>query len=169
MIEKETGVQVLWVPWEGRPEGIPFMESTPEEAKERLAKHISLAERYGMTLIYPVKSCRTRLANQATLFARDQGKMKEFRNGVYEARFQKDLDIGDPRVLVSIAEQVGIDGQALSEVLEAQNYGKELDDLRQQGQAMSVEGIPTYIVDGQLIFGMDPTDEVIDAIRLQEK
>ena len=117
-----------------------------------------------MTLIFPQNQCRTRLAHQATLFARDQGKMKEFRNTVYQARFHEDQDIGDPRVLISIGKQVGLDGKALSEALEAQTYAKELDDLRLQGESMGVEGIPAYVVDGQVIMGMDPTDEVIEAL-----
>ncbi len=94
--------------------------------------------------------------------------MKEFRNAVYQARFHEDLDIGDPQVLISIGEQAGLDGKALSEALEAQTYAKELDDLRRQGESMGVEGIPTYIVDGQVIMGMDPTDEVIEALGKQE-
>jgi hypothetical protein len=31
-VEKETGVKVRWVPWEGRPEGVSFLDRTPEEA-----------------------------------------------------------------------------------------------------------------------------------------
>lgn len=117
-----------------------------------------------MTLIFPQNQCRTRLAHQATLFAGDQGKMKEFRNTVYQARFHEDQDIGDLRVLISSGKQVGLDGKALCEALEAQTYAKELDDLRLQGESMGVEGIPSYVVDGQVIMGMDPTDEVIEAL-----
>ncbi|MDP6084675.1 MAG: DsbA family protein [Nitrospinota bacterium] len=98
-VEKETGVKVRWVPWEGRPEGVSFLDRTPEEAREILAKHKAVGARYGVDLIFPWKKCRTRLAHQATLFARDHGRMEEFRDAVYEARYQQDLDIGDPGIL----------------------------------------------------------------------
>jgi len=163
-VEKESGVKVRWVPWEGRPEGIPFLDRTPEEAEKLLAKHKALSARYGMDLIFPWKKCRTRLAHQATLFAWDHGRMEEFRDAVYDARYQQDLDISDPGVLVSIGERVGLDAAALRKTLDAETYAGELDELRRQGEEQGVTGIPTYVVDGKTYWGSDSTDEVLEAI-----
>ncbi len=164
-IEQDSGVKVEWIPWEGRPEGVDFLDSTPEQAEERLAKHRSLAERYGMTLIFPQKKCRTRLTHQATLFARDQGRMEAFREAVYEARYREDQDIADPQVLISLGEKVGLDGKALAEALERGTYAAELDALRQQAISLGVKGTPTYVVDGQTIHGVDSTDDVLEALQ----
>ncbi len=158
-----------WVPWEGRPGGVPFLERTPEEAEKVLAKHQSIAEKYGLTLIFPRKKCRTRLAHQATLFARDHGRMEDFRDAVYHARFQEDLDISDPQVLVSLGEKVGLDGRALGEALERETYAAELDAFRRQGEGLGVKGIPTYVVDGRTFWGTDPTDEVLEALQKRKK
>ncbi|MFQ5912444.1 MAG: DsbA family protein [Nitrospinota bacterium] len=163
-IEKESGVKVRWVPWEGRPEGVPFLERTPEEAERLLAKHSSIASKYDLTLIFPQKKCRTRLAHQATLFARDQGRMGAFRDAVYRARFQEDLGIGDPEVLVSLVEGVGLDGPALRQALDREVYAPELDAMRRQGKSLGVEKIPSYAVDGRIIWGTDPTEEVLEAL-----
>ena len=164
-IEEESGVAVRWIPWEGRPDGVPFLESTPEQAKERLAKHRALAAKYDMTLIFPEMKCRTRQTHQATLFARAHGLMEAFRNAVYEARFQEDLDIADRGVLVALAEKVGLDGKGLNEALDGGTYVAELDALRQQGKDLGVEGTPTYIVDGQKFHGVDESDAVLEALK----
>lgn len=160
-IEKEAGVKVRWIPWEGRPEGVPFLERTPEEAKTLLAKHMAIGSRYGVTLIFPEKKCRTRLAHQATLFARDNGLMDAYRDAVFEARFQEDLDISEPRVLVALGNKVGLDGEALERALARETYASELDDLRRQGESLGVTGIPTYVMNGRTFWGADPTDEVL--------
>jgi predicted DsbA family dithiol-disulfide isomerase len=115
-------------------------------------------------LIFPWKKCRTRLAHQATLFARDHGRMEEFRDAVYEARYQQDLDIGDPGILMSIGERVGLDAAALREALDAETYEGELDELRWRGEERGVTGISTYVMDGKTYWGSDSTDEVLEAI-----
>ena len=163
-VEKEGGVQVRWTPWEGRPVGVAFLESTPEQAEERLVKHQALASNYGMTLIFPQKKCRTRLAHQATLFARDSALMEPFRDAVYHARYHEDRDIADPGVLVELGEKVGLEGKALAGALERETYAGELDELRRNGERLSVEGVPTYVVDGRTIHGVDSTDEVLEAL-----
>ena len=164
-VEREGGVKVRWVPWEGRPEGVDFLERTPEEAEELLAKQNSMAARYDLQLNFPWKKCRTRLAHQATLFARDHGRMDAFRDAVFEARFRQDLDIGDTEVLVSLGEQVGLEGSSMREALKTKAHAADLDELRRQGETAGVTGIPTYIVDGNPYWGADPTDEVLGALQ----
>ncbi len=163
-VEKEGGVKVNWTPWEGRPVGVAFLESTPEQAEERLVKHQALASNYGMTLIFPQKKCRTRLAHQATLFARDYALMEPFRDAVYHARYHEDRDIADPGVLVELGEKVGLEGKALAGALERETYAGELDELRRNGERLGVEGVPTYVVDGRTIHGVDSTDAVLEAL-----
>ena len=142
-----------------------FLERTPEQAEELLAKHNSLAARYELQLDFPWKKCRTRLAHQATLFARDHGRMDEFRDAVFAARFQEDLDIGDTEVLVSLGEQVGLEGSSMREALKTETHAADLDELRRQGETAGVTGIPTYIVDGNPYWGADPTDDVLGALQ----
>jgi predicted DsbA family dithiol-disulfide isomerase len=163
-VEKEGGVKVNWTPWEGRPAGVDFLESTPEQAKERLVKHQALASNYGMTLIFPQKKCRTRLTHQATLFSRDCGLMEPFRDAVYHARYHEDRDIADPGVLVELGEKAGLEGKALAGILERETYAGELDELRKKGEGLGVEGVPTYVFDGRTIHGVDSTDAVLEAI-----
>ena len=43
-------------------------------------------------------------------------------------------------------------------------YAGELDELRRNGERLSVEGVPTYVVDGRTIHGVDSTDAVLEAL-----
>lgn len=163
-IEEETGVKVRWAPWEGRPEGVPFLERTPEEVEKLHAKHMTLGAKYGVAPLFPWRKCRTRRAHQATLFARDRGRLEAFRDAVFHARFQEDLDIGNPEVLIALAERVGLDGPGLREALERERYAAELDAWRQKGESLGVRGIPTYVVNGRTFWGVDPTEDVLEAL-----
>jgi predicted DsbA family dithiol-disulfide isomerase len=118
-----------------------------------------------MTLIFPEKKSRTPQTHQATLFARAHGRMEDFRDAVYSARYHDDLDIADREVLTSLAEKVGLDGKALNESLERETYAAELDSLRQWGISLGVEGTPTYIVDGQTFHGVDESDSILEALK----
>ncbi len=90
--------------------------------------------------------------------------MDVFRDAVYEARYQQDLDIGDHEVLISIGERVGLDATALREAFDTETYAGELDEFRPRGEELGVTGVPTYVVDGKTYWGSDPTDEVLEAI-----
>jgi 2-hydroxychromene-2-carboxylate isomerase len=91
--------------------------------------------------------------------------MDAYRDAVFESRFQEDLDISEPQVLVALGEKVGLNGKALEEALARETYAAELDNLRRQGENLGVTGIPTYILNGQTFWGADPTDDVLESFH----
>jgi len=65
----------------------------------------------------PEKNCRTTNAHLATIYSREKGKLKEYRNRIYKARWVEDLDIEDPNVLIQLGEEVGLKSKEIKDVI----------------------------------------------------
>ena len=69
----------------------------------------------------------SRLAIEASEFARDAGKHPEFHRAVLAAYFARSEDIGDLDVLSELAAQVGLDPVAMRQELAAGRYAARLE------------------------------------------
>ena len=79
-IEKDPDVKVEWVSWEGRPPGQDFAGYSPEQKQENYeTNHKPLADKYGVPINLAGGNYRTTNAHLATYYARDNGKLIEFR------------------------------------------------------------------------------------------
>ena len=161
ILEKDPDVKVEWVSWEGRPPGAPFAPYTPEKRLENYEKvHKPLAQKYGVPIGPAGKNLRTTSAHLATYYARERGKLREFRDRVYKARWVEDLDLESPDVLAKLGEEVGLDGAEIKKVVAGQLYLALLHSQRAQGKSLGIFGIPSFAVRGKIFWGQDVIEEV---------
>ncbi len=160
-IEEDPDVVVEWVSWEGRPPGQDLKQSTPEQRRENYKKnHKPLAEKYGVPLNPVTKGYRTTNAHMATFYARDKGKFREFRDRVYAARWEENLNLEDPEVLARCGEDVGLDGGEIRKVIAEKRYLAVLHSQRAQGKSLGIYGIPSFVVQDKIFWGKDPVEDV---------
>jgi 2-hydroxychromene-2-carboxylate isomerase len=77
--------------------------------------------------------------------------------------FQQGRDVTDPDVLVDLAKELGIpDARA---VIEDQRVKQQLRDNTDWAIAQGVFGVPTFVIDGELFWGHDAFDMVLDYLR----
>ena len=102
-----------------------------------------------------------------------EGKQTAAVNALVVDFFQKGQDIGDTDVLVSIAEDIGMDAEATRKLLEGD---ADVEDIRARdahARARGVTGVPTFIIANQhVLTGAQPTDlwlKVIDDVTEQLK
>ena len=176
LLEREPGVVVEWVSWEGRPPGQPFAGYSEGQKRESYeTRHKPLAEKYGVPIRLAGPDYRTTNAHLATFYARDKGDYKAFRNRVYRALEVEDLDLESPEVLARLGEEAGLDGEEIKKVIAEKRYLGSLHSQRNQGKAAGIHGIPSFIVDGKIFWGVDIIDDVKAAVarvreaRLKEK
>ena len=85
---------------------------------------------------------------------------------LFQAYFIYGENIGDHAVLVRIAEDAGMDGALVAEMLEK---GADRDIVSKEielSHKMGVTGVPTFIVDNKYaIVGAQPADQLVDAIH----
>ncbi len=68
-------------------------------------------------------------------------------------------DVGDVKVLVRLAEELGLDGAALREALAGGAYVARRQAAEQEARRLDITGVPTYIfADGVRIVGAQPLD-----------
>jgi predicted DsbA family dithiol-disulfide isomerase len=92
---------------------------------------------------------RTRKAHEAARFAREQGREAALRQAIYHAFWEEGRDIGRIDVLVSLAEAVGIEGQALKIALDIDVHADAVLADRLAADRSGIRHTPTLIIDAQ--------------------
>ncbi len=161
VIEEDPDVVVEWVGWEGRPPGQDFAGYSPEQKRETYeTKHKPLADKYGVPIRLAGADCRTTNAHMAAFYARDMGKFREFRDRIYKARWEDDLDLESPEILAKLGEEVGLDGGEIKNVIAEKRYLAALHSQRAQGKSLGIHGIPSFVVQDKIFWGKDPVEDV---------
>lgn len=109
----------------------------------------------------------TRLAFEGWYYACDHGRGEEYNDLVYRAYFVEEQDIGSLDILVSLAEQVGLDGADFKLALEEGRYTeKERQAVTYAREVLKPQGVPTLYFDGQKISLSDYTEaEMLRALN----
>lgn len=125
-----------------------------------------LAAEEGIELGRPAIIADTHRAHQATEFARESGKDAEYSLAVFRAYWQQDRNIGDPKELMAIAEEVGADASGLERALEDDRYAAAVNEQIRWARWNGVTGIPTFVFDDRYaLVGAEPYDILARAVR----
>jgi predicted DsbA family dithiol-disulfide isomerase len=129
-------------------------EFPPEGAKRgRSVKSLVLRETMGeaageegIEIKSPGFAANSRLALEASEFAKTLGRFEAFHHAVYEAYFGEGLNIGKSDVLLSIGERAGIDRKALTDSLESRSMRGAVESNEREAASYTVLGVPTFIL-----------------------
>jgi predicted DsbA family dithiol-disulfide isomerase len=140
-------VDIRWHAYELRPAPVPL----PDPDSEYIVEHwenrvLPMALERGLVMRVPRRQVRSRLALQAALFAREQGRFLQMDRLIYRARFEQDGDLGDPDLLVSLGVQAGLDGEALRYALQTRAWLAALEEDLALAQAIGIRGVPVAFV-----------------------
>lgn len=91
----------------------------------------------------------SRLAMQASEFARDQGKFAAFHEALFHAYFTELRDIGDMEVITDIARQMILDTRELEAALQENRYLSRLQGVTEEARRLNITAAPTFLVNGQ--------------------
>jgi predicted DsbA family dithiol-disulfide isomerase len=161
-LKEEYQVDVEWRPFYLRPD-------TPEEgmdlpdyilraraggSEERLEQ---LAAMHGMKFVSTQRIYNTRLAHEATEYAREHGKANEFHKVVFRKVYAEGQDPSNWEVLREAAREVGLDGVEMQTQVEAEKYTAEVAGQVQEAYQLGVSGVPTYVInDKYALVGAQP-------------
>ncbi len=114
------------------------------------------AERQGHMLKGTEKIWDSSIANVAILWvmktARD--RLPDYLNAVYPPFWRRELDIEDVTVVTGVLEQAGVDTRGFAEYESGE--GRELhDNLYAQLHSHGIFGVPTYVIEGEILFGRE--------------
>ena len=69
-----------------------------------------------------------------------------------------------PRCSPGWGEEEGLDGEEIKKVIAEKRYLGSLHSQRAQGKAAGIYGIPSFVVDGKIFWGVDIIDDVKAAV-----
>jgi predicted DsbA family dithiol-disulfide isomerase len=114
-----------------------------------------LADEVGLEMRLPTLISNTHLALEAAEFARENGGFDAFHRRLFEAYLQDGKNIGDVEVLVNLADELGLDGEALRQALAEHRYQARLQQVSQEAARLGIRSTPTFVVGDQRVSGAD--------------
>jgi predicted DsbA family dithiol-disulfide isomerase len=170
LLRAEYNVDVEWRPYYLRPDTPPEGMDLPEYilrarasgSEERLR---SMAGTYGMEFKSTERIYNTRLAHEATEYSNERGKALEFHKVVFRKVYAEGQDISKWDVLRAAAEEVGLDGQDMQNVVGGGKYTAHVAEQVRWAQRIGVTGVPTYVInDRYAVVGAQPYEVFINAL-----
>ena len=189
MVEKlkaEHHVDVEWRPFylyldtppEGRELSDHVKRARASGSEERLRQ---IAESYGMEFMSTKRIYSTRLAHEATEYAREhgnparfkspiqrdeRGKGNEFHKIIFHKVYAEGRDPSQWEVLRSAAEEVGLDADEMQRNVENEKYTANVADQVRWAYQIGVTGVPTYVInDRYAIVGAQPYEVFKNALE----
>lgn len=87
-------------------------------------------------------------------------------DAVYKAYFEDGKDIGDPEVLVSIAEELEMDGAQVRQAIEADAKQAEIAEDIAFARELQITGVPFFVIDNKLaLSGAHPAENFLKAFQ----
>ena len=153
----------LDTPPEGRDLPERVKRARAQGSEERLRR---LAHSYGMEFLSTQRIYNTRLAHEATEYAREHGRGNEFHKVVFRKVYAEGQDPSQWDVLRSAAEEVGLDAEEMQREVEAEKYMAAVVDKVRWAYQIGVTGVPTYVINNQYaIVGAQPYEVFKSALE----
>ena len=173
MVEKlkaEHEVDVEWRPfylyWDTPPEGRELSEHVKQAraagSEERLKQ---IADSYRMKFVSTKRIYNTRLAHEATEYAREHGKANNFHWVLFRKVYADGLDPSQWEVLRAAAEEASLEADEMQRAVESGKYTAEVEAQVRQAYQMGVSGVPTYVINNRYaIVGAQPYEVFKNAL-----
>jgi len=162
LLKAEYKVDVEWRPYYLRPDTPPEGMDLPEYIIKARASGAdnrleNMAKLHGMEFKSPDRIYNTRIAHEATEYAREHGLGLEFHRVVFRKVYAEGLDISKWDILRAAAEEVGLDADDMQSVVDGGKYTADVAAQVRQAQEIGVTGVPTYVInDRYAVVGAQP-------------
>ncbi len=125
-----------------------------------------MAAKLGVEIRQPSHSPSTRQAHEAAAWARRQGCFESFHAKLFRAHFVEDKDLSELSVLKEIAWQSGLNPAELEKVLAEDRTAEDVDEDLLIAQTYSVNFVPTFVLSGHLLRGVQEEAMLVKVIEL---
>lgn len=160
-MQNEWDVEVDWRGFQLSPDtpkgGMSLTDKFGPRAAMMTERVKGFAKEFGVEQFHPpMRSPNTRAILAVAEYARDEGKLSEFKNASMDAHWVENLDLEDPAVVRKVAERAGLDPEKVLSASADPKYLSRVDELREEGNAMGVSGIPTFFIGNVKVVGCQP-------------
>jgi predicted DsbA family dithiol-disulfide isomerase len=175
-LRKEHGVRVQWVhfplhpetPAEGRSLADLFAGRGYDVPKMQAQMRARMAAE-GLPYGERKMTYNSRLAQELGKWADEQPGGEAIHDALFKAYFVDGRNIGDPEVLLKIAESVGLPREQAKEVLEKRSFKDAVDADWEKAREYGVTGVPTFVAGRQGVVGAQPYEMLEQLVREASK
>jgi len=112
-----------------------------------------------------VKPANTFDAHRMLHLAADKGNDDEMARLLFDAYFNAGKDLSDPKVLVGLAVEAGIDRATAGEVAAGGRFSDAVNEDRDLASGFGISAVPTFVIDRELgVQGAQPPDVLLGAL-----
>jgi predicted DsbA family dithiol-disulfide isomerase len=170
-LKKEFSIKDTWLSFELHPEtppnGISLAERFSETGLMRMFENLrNRGEEMGIIFSQLSRLSNSRMALEASEFARDMGKYDLFHEQVFHAYFTELKDIGNIDTINEIALSCGLNIDEMGYALTEHRYSGRLDETREEASRINLTGVPTFLInDHYKVVGAQPAQVFKDLFK----
>lgn len=96
-------------------------------------------------------------------YAKTQGKQDEAKERLLKAHFVENKNVDDYPTLIELGKEIGLDGDAVSEILESGAYTNAVKADISEAQTLGIKGVPFFVLDRKYgISGAQETATILE-------
>jgi predicted DsbA family dithiol-disulfide isomerase len=137
-----------------------------EQAKANGQNMIKMAQEVGLDFQYDTLILTNTFdAHRLAMYAKNQGLMLEMTERILRAYYTESKHIGDHLTLIELAKEVGLDGEAVAQMLENGDMSDEVRADEQEATELGITSIPFFLINRKYaVTGAQSTETFVQAI-----
>ena len=105
-------------------------------------------------------------AHRLMYFAASHGKMHTMTERLLQAHFTDSEHIGNHKILVALAKEIGLDPNETANMLAGEEYAEEVRKDEQEARTIGVQGVPFFVINRKYaISGAQPSEVFLSALE----
>jgi len=151
-------------PAEGRDMATFYAERKldPEAMYQRMK---GLMDQEGLPYGRRTHTYNSRLAQELGKWADTVPGGEELHDALYRAYFVEARNIGDPEILVEIAQKVGLPAEEARAVLAERRFKDAVDADWARSREYGITGVPTFVAGGYGVVGAQPYEVLVQLLE----
>lgn len=162
LVKTETNIEIIWRAFELRPEPMPTLPADGEYLHRVWNSSVyPMAEGLGIKMKLPPVQPRSRLAHEAAHWARLQGSFEDYNTEIFRAFFERGENIGDTKVLISLASKLDLETGSLRRALDSREFKSSVIADEQAAEILGVSGVPAFVANRKVaLSGVQPLENL---------
>jgi 2-hydroxychromene-2-carboxylate isomerase len=148
--------------------GLPLLKRHPVRQRYRMVELQRWRDKRGLQFhLEPANwPFNARLADGVVIAAIEAGHDPDpLVRAAFASVWEDELDLADPATLVRLADACGLPGKPLVERSASDEIAAVYEQNRQDALAADVFGSPAYVLDGEVFWGQDRIELLVDALK----
>ncbi len=148
--------------------GLPLAELSKgrEEMWQEMRRRLEAAmAEEGLAYGERTMTYNSRLAQELAAWAVEQPRGVAIHDRLFRAYFAEGQNIGDPAILLDLAESVGLSREEARVAIEERAYREAVDRDWARSRQVGVTGVPTYVAAGLAVVGAQPYEAIEELVK----